>query len=45
MGQNMENLITETTLWSEYPLVIVRKKIDGLGALDVWIVLIQKTLY
>jgi len=34
-GQNMGLPTTETTLWSEYPLVIVRKKIDGLEALDV----------
>jgi hypothetical protein len=44
-GQNMGWLTTVTTLWSEYPLVIVRKKIDGLEALDVRPVLIQKAHY
>ena len=45
MGQNMGDLITETTLWSDCPLGIVRKERDGLEAFNAWFFLFQKALY
>jgi hypothetical protein len=37
--------IFETTLWSDYPLGIVRKERDELEAFNFWDILFQKAVY
>jgi hypothetical protein len=41
----MDSSIAETTLWSEYPLGIVRKERDGLEAFNGCDFLFQKAFY
>ena len=45
VGRTWAIQITETTLWSVYPLGIVRKERDGLEAFNVWFILFQKAVY
>lgn len=45
VGRTWASQILKTTLWSVYPLGIVRKERDGLEAFNVWNILFQKAFY
>jgi len=44
IGQNMGNLISKTTLWSDCPLGIVRKE-RRIRAFNACVILFQKAFY
>jgi hypothetical protein len=45
VGRTWAINLLKTTLWSVYPLGIVRKERDGLEAFNVWNILFQKAVY